>query len=623
MPIITNQQQPNAMQNTATPEGRRQKGTGFTNIRNLLQANVGAGGVMGAGLASGLGQKAGQLSRDVQTAGQQFGQQYQQQKEKTLGQGGSVAGISGYLTGGQDVSGLSEEEAKKLGTGLAEAQYTGPTELANQQSLLGRAGNVQALSTLAGMGGIGQGRLLQGSATRRGAYTRGQGLLDQYLVGQDVGAQQAIKAASAEAAGAAQQAQTSADVAAQQAEGLKTSIEAQKEQTKQDVLKALAGTQESATQSAKQYLDQANRIRGLLSGDIPLDQQNEEDRALMENLESYGLNPATVNTLDTDVIDGIIKNIASSGVSQYTGQQRYRTDAEQKAARNLALLSGQSDVAKKISETTFDENLFKDANKDIEGQLGTSTQRTEALQQQTGLNSPEQVTSAIKEYNESLNMKDANRYGNTMNFDRSTGPSDLIDAIDGNLEGLQTPQQLQALQQRGWYGFVDPNSFIGRAIKFLGKDQVKSVIARVDDEGGASDEFMNDRITNILEDQMRSKLQPIQALNKRYTSTMSLQDYITKNFSKLAEQRKTGDLAGDPNAAVAQLGNDALYRMYGQTGPLSIDEYRRIFNVSAPIGSEAFNQNYLNVLGWRPGQIKAPPNPANIQRLKDKLAPYL
>ena len=623
MPVINNQQQFNAPQTPGTPEGRRQKGTGFTNIRNLLQANVGAGGVMGAGIASGLGQKAGQLRQDVQSAGQQFGQQYEQQKDKTLGQGGSVAGIGGYLTGAQDVSGLSEEEAKKLGTGLAEAQYTGPTELANQQALLGRAGNIQALSTLAGMGGIGQGRLLQGSATRRGAYTRGQGLLDQYLIGQDVGAQQAIRDASAEAAGAAGQVQTGVNVAAQQAEGLKTSIEAQKESVKQDVLKALANTQESASQSAKQYLDQANRIRGLLAGDIPLDQQNEDDRALMENLASYGLNEATVNTLDTDVIDGIIKNIASSGVSQYSGQQRYKTDAEQKAARNLALLSGQSDVAKKISETKFDENLFKDANKTIEGQLGTSTQRTEDLQRQTGLTGPEQVTSAIKEYNESLNMKDANRYGSTIGFDRSTGPSDLIDAIDGNLDGPQTPEQLQALQQRGWHGWVDPNSFIGRAIKFLGKDQVKSVITRVDDEGGASDEFMNDRITNILEDQMRSKLQPIQALNKRYTSTMSLQDYITKNFAKLTEQRKTGDLAGDANAAVAQLGDDTLYRMYGQSGPLSIDEYRKIFNVNAPIGSEAFTKNYRNVMGWRPGQIATTPNSAYLQRLKDKLAPYL
>jgi len=82
MPVINNQQQFNAPQTPGTPEGRRQKGTGFTNIRNMLQANVGAGGVMGAGIASGLGQKAGQLRQDVQTAGQQFGQQYQQQKKK-------------------------------------------------------------------------------------------------------------------------------------------------------------------------------------------------------------------------------------------------------------------------------------------------------------------------------------------------------------------------------------------------------------------------------------------------------------------------------------------------------------------------------------------------------------
>jgi hypothetical protein len=517
MPIITNQQQPNAMQNTATPEGRRQKGTGFTNIRNLLQANVGAGGVMGAGLASGLGQKAGQLSRDVQTAGQQFGQQYQQQKEKTLGQGGSVAGISGYLTGGQDVSGLSEEEAKKLGTGLAEAQYTGPTELANQQSLLGRAGNVQALSTLAGMGGIGQGRLLQGSATRRGAYTRGQGLLDQYLVGQDVGAQQAIKAASAEAAGAAQQAQTSADVAAQQAEGLKTSIEAQKEQTKQDVLKALAGSQESATQSAKQYLQQAARIKGLLSGDIPIDQQNEDDIALMNDLAAYGLDEFTVNTMDQSVIDGIINKLASGPATEYTGQQRYGTEAEQRAARNLALISGQGDVAQKIASTSFDPNLFSSINKDIALINKKSSDDTKSLENTTGVTNLNQAESLVGEYNKALSLKDSNRYGSTENYDASRGISDLKDRIDDNQ--------------------IDPTSFMGRALKILGADAFKRTVDEIDKFGG-SDEYLNNLVANSLEEQIRNKLSPIQNLRDRYKSTTSLQDYIKKKFSTDKQARE-------------------------------------------------------------------------------------
>jgi hypothetical protein len=628
MPLYPTQPSQTALQTPGAPEGRKQKGTGFTNIRNLLQANVGAGQTMGSAIGAGLGQKAGQLSKDVSAAGQKFQEQYQQEKEKALGEKGSIGTVGGILGGNQDVSSLSSEEAQKIGETLRGAQYGGATELENQKALMSRAGNIQALSTLAGMGGIGQGRLLQGIGSRRGAYTRGQGLLDQYLLGQDETGQDAIRQAATQATGAAQQVQTGASVAAEQAEGLTKSIEAQKQEVQQNILKSLAGTEEQAQQGAKRFLDQANRIKSLITGDIPLDQQNEEDIALRSNLAQYGLNEFTINEMDPDVVEQIINSIASSASTEYTGQKRYETEAEQKAARNLALLSGQKDIAEQIERNKFDPNVFADANQSIEAQLGTTTQRTEDLQRQTGITTPEQAVSTIKQYNESLNMKDANRYGNTLNFNRSTGPSDLIGAIDGNLEGLQDEGQLRALQQKGWYGFVDPNSFIGRAIKFLGKDQVKSVISRVEDEDGglfgATDEYMNDRIANILEDQMKAKLQPIQALNKRYTSTMSLQDYINKNLSKHLKDKQEGGLVGDANAAVAQLGQDTI-RTYGTKGrrPLTIEEYRRVFNVPSEIGSKEFNDNLDAVMGWVPGQLKGPFPVEFLKRLKEKLSPYL
>lgn len=538
MPIITNQQ-PNATQNTATPQTRRQRGTGFTNIRNLLQANVGAGGVMGAGLASGLGQKAGQLSRDVQSAGQQFGQQYQQQKEKTLGEGGSVAGISGYLTGGQDISGLSEEEAKKLGKGLAEAQYTGPTELANQQSLLGRAGNVQALSTLAGLGGIGQGRLLQGSATRRGAYTRGQGLLDQYLVGQDVGAQQAIKAASAEAAGAAQQAQTSADVAAQQAEGLKTSIETQKESTRQEVLKALAGTQDQATQSAKQYLAQADRIKqaiAAMSGEegIPLDQLNQEDLAALQKLSEYGIDNAEIT--EADNLDTLLKQIATSGKVEFTGQKRYGTDAEQKAARNLALLSGQEDVAKKIAETEFDPNVFEDANSKIKAQVEASTKSTDDVK--TDLNATGNTfwVPGPKGYKEKISAGDltpenvkkvVNDYTDSVNLHSAGGRRDIAYDQFG-LSIVAVPNN-------------DPSGqFVRAAYRLLGKDKVQSLYDRIEEEDGgpwgATTSYKSNRFFDGLRDELNKTLSKLNVLNNRYDSRIKLQDYFNKKFNIMPEQ---------------------------------------------------------------------------------------
>ncbi len=530
MPIITNQQ-PNAMQpqdpQQASPQGRRQRGTGFTNIRNLLQANVGAGGVMGAGLGAGLGKKAGQLRQDVQTAGQQFGQQYQQEKEKTLGQGGSVAGVGEYLAGGQDVSGLSEEEARKLGKGLAESQYTGPMELANQQSLLSRAGNIQALSTLAGMGGIGQGRLLQGSATRRGGYSRGQNLLDQYLIGQDVGAQEAIRQGAAEASGAVQQAQTGVDVAAQQAEGLKTSIEAQKEQTKQEVLKALAGTQDQATQGAKQFLAQADRIKqaiAAMGGEEGIDVSllNAEDLAALQNLQAYGINPATVTTVDD--LSNLLKGISSSAVTQFSGQQRYLTDAEQRAARNLALLSGQEDVAKKISGTEFDPKVFSDANSRIKAQVAASEGSDQTLRTELNLNeniTQPEINALLTDADRTLSLKDA-----TSNEALSDKGGFSLSNPMGVFSG---PNILMLLNE---------DQFLKNAAKILGAQRVADIM-EARSRGGDMHNFTPyyvGQLKNAVENVLRQRRSSLNTLNNRYLSRTSIQDYFNQRFGITPQQ---------------------------------------------------------------------------------------
>jgi hypothetical protein len=134
MPLYPTQQPQTALQTPGTPpEGKRQKGTGFTNISTLLGANVGAGQTMGAAIGGSLGQKAGQLKTDVTAAGQKFQQQYQQEKEKTLGGEGTIGGISDYLTGKKDISTLTPEQAEEIGKKMREAGYGGLNELENQK----------------------------------------------------------------------------------------------------------------------------------------------------------------------------------------------------------------------------------------------------------------------------------------------------------------------------------------------------------------------------------------------------------------------------------------------------------------------------------------------------------
>lgn len=525
MPLVSNQPQPNTLQTPGTPEGKRQKGTGFTNIRNLLQANLGAGGVMGATIGGGITQKAGQLKQDVQAAGQQFGQQYQQQKEKALGQGGTISTVGGLLAGQQDLSGLSPEEAERIGKQMRETQYTGPTQLTDYEAFLSRAGNLQALGTLAGMGGIGQGRLLQGTATRRGGYTRGQNLLDQYLVGQDVGAQEAIKQGATQAAGAAQQAQTGVNIAERQAQGLAQSIEAQKEATQKEVLKSLTGAQEEAGQSAKMYLQQADRIKKYLTGQIPKEQLNDEDKLALSELSKYGLNEATVVTTDPKAVDNLINAVANTINTQYTGQQRYLTEAQQKAARNLALLSGQQDIARKISDTEFDPQLFKDANKNIEAAVGQMESATKALETNLGWSGPEEA------------KKNADILNTALSAVRGRMSTDL----DASRRG--TPQIGDAGDMKnfihgsgGDYLLSFPaNSFWGAAIRYLGKDTLVNIAAQVEreDEGFLginknSNEWQQDRVIERVASALQNIASNANKLNKRYQSKMSLQDYIKK-----------------------------------------------------------------------------------------------
>lgn len=512
MPVL-NPNQPNQpdqpTQAPGSPE-RRQRGTGFTNIQRLLQANVGAGGVMGSAIGSGMTQKAGQLREDVTAAGQKFQQQYEKEREKALGQTGAVGSVANILSGQGDLSSLTPEEAERIGKQMREAQYGGQMGLENQEALMSRAGNVQALGTLAGMGSVGQGRLLQGIATRRGAYGRGQGLLDQYLVGQDVGAQQAIRQGAAETAGAASQALTGASVAEQQAQGLKQSIEAQKAETQRNVLSQLAGRQQEASQSAKDFLSQAERIKNIIGKNIKPEDMTMEDRMALSNLSQYGINQQVLMGADPDIVDSIINEIGSAGQVEYTGQQRFTTDAQKRAAQNLALLAGDPEAAKKIESTEFDPKVFQGANQAIEAQLGTTKQRTNELLSQLNLNEnvkPSEVSEMLNTANTVLSYKDA------------TSNESLSDKGGSNKEG-------------NLFMLVNEDTFLQNAAKILGAQRVIDIM-NARSKGGDMHDFTPyyvGQLKNAVENQLRDRQSKLSQLNDRYKSRETLQDFVNERF---------------------------------------------------------------------------------------------
>jgi len=532
MPLL-NTQQPNVLNQTpVAPEGRRRQGTGFTNIQNLLKANVGAGQTMGMGVGSSLGQKAGKLSQDVTAAGQKFQQQMQQQQQSLYGPGGALSGVrdilpTGVNISGTDISNLTPEQIEQIRKNYEGAQYTGPSGLENETQLLARAGNLQALGQLAGSQ-MGQGRLLQSAASRRGQYTRGQGLLDQMLIGQDTAAQEAIKGAAGQAFGTATQTKTTADVTGEQAKSLESGIEKEKAAIKEDVLKSLGGLRTQAETSAKQYLGQAERIKNILGGEIKPEDMTIEDRVMLSKLSEYGIDPATITTIDEDTLNNIITQMGSSANVQFTNQQKYDTEAERTAARNLALLSGQKDIADQIDASRFEREVFDAANKAIESGVKSSTQRTEDLENQLGWKGPEQAKQKADYFNAGDQaFSTGNRGDGFIQGDSEWG-------IMSNNKLFYWNDKEDAFEDllKNPHGIASPGSFIKAAADLLGKDRLWQIY-----QYGANGKFLGGKTPyrrnftmDRIRDEYRNKLATVNQLNNRYQSRTSLQDYINTRF---------------------------------------------------------------------------------------------
>jgi hypothetical protein len=382
---------------------------------------------------------------------------------------------------------------------------------------MSRAGNISALGTLAGMGSIGQGRLLQGIGARRGGYSRGQGLLDQYLVGQDVGAQKDIREAATQSFGAAQEAQTGANVAREQAEGLKKSIESEKAEAQKGILKSLAGSQEQATQSAKNYLQQVDRIKNFLMGELPPEQMTEEDKLALSNLEKYGLNTAQIYGEDVGNLDTLINSIASSAPVAFTGQQKYQTEAEQKAAKNLALLSGQSDIANKIGAAKFDAQVFEGGNKAVEAYKSGAEKSTQQLEQTTGINTPEQAKQIADKYNQGWQAKNSGKRGD----EHIQGDQEKFAWFTG---GRDYEGDFESLLKLGGA----PGTFLRAATDMLGPQAIWNIYTGTG--LGGKTQYRRNRAMDTIAQVYNAKLNSINQLNNRYQSRTNLQDYINKKF---------------------------------------------------------------------------------------------
>jgi hypothetical protein len=535
MPVIPSNQpiQP-AQQSPTQPEGRRERGTGFTNIGKLLGANVGAGQTMGQGLGATIGQKAGQVSQDVSKAGAAFQSKFGEESQK---QQQALSNVSGLLnpaagTVNPNLSSLSGEQATQLGKGLSETKYAGPTELENKQQLLSRAGAVQNLGQLASSGVAGQGLLLQNAANRQNPYTRGQGTLDKFLLGQSKEAQQAIQQGASQALSTQQQAQNTANLAEQQAKGAQSSIEAQKADITKNVLGNISNVQGQGTEQAKSFLGEADRVKKLLtdptekgyvtdqSGNKYYDaNQALKDQQLLGNLGKYGIDLnsevyAADSSGNTSELDAYIQSLANTGNTTFAGQTLY-TPEQQSALRNLALISGQPELAQSAEAASF-ASPFSVNTKEIQqsGLVNERQNQIGALESFLGTKGADESKAATEKYNSGANA-----------FNQGNRGTEMInnDFYNGDREA-----SFKYLLNHGRNASTNENSFITKAYDLLGPGRLNQIYNAVG--LGATTPYRVNKTMDAIKQAYDAKLAEINKLNNIYSSKTSIQDYINKKF---------------------------------------------------------------------------------------------
>lgn len=366
------------------PVGKRQKGTGFTNIGRILGANVGAGERMGRQVGQAIGAKAGQAQAGVTQAQEQF----QTEKAKGLAEAtGAIEGVGKYLEDTAGLAGMSEEQAKAARERfLKQGQYAGPKGLEQEAQLRARA---EALGNVATMGMAGRGgrqQLARSIVAGPGMYTRGQSVLDTALLGQSAAAQKAIEEGTRQAVGTQQDITKSIASAQEQAKATESALGKQKAEVAKKVGEQFEQVGAEGEKAAQQFADDINRFKQLLTAEKSTDKDGnviykdpvtkniinvtDRDRELVSNPEQFGLSGSIeldrfsgeINPEYENLTKGVLGDIASQGAFTYQKGMRRYTPEQEAIARNLALFKGETPQEYKPFET----DIFKTSGENIE-----------------------------------------------------------------------------------------------------------------------------------------------------------------------------------------------------------------------------------------------------------------
>lgn len=395
----------------------KQKGTGFTNIGNILNANQGAGQKIGQSLGSSLTGQANSVKAGIDASQNQFNTQAGQAKDNA---NSAIQAGQQYVRapGTDDATYLNnlnnaDTDYSKIGQTINNATYNGPTNLANADQLNTQAANVSALGRLAGTS-EGQSQLLRSQVAQKGNYSQGQNALDSLLLGAQ--GQQYVQQGRSDASQVGQAANTAAANAQAQATAAQSAIANNKAQLLQNLNSSLTGSgtvdstanpqgitglETTATNQATQYTNDAQRLQQLLSGHdaqgniIKATDVTDADKALLANSGQYGVQNSNVYIDPNDPNSGYnaINQLASRLTTQGLGNQYYQGN-QQTAAQNLAKILGDTQSQQDIGNNKFntqilanngdEDSILGNAASGINNQINQNQGTVSALQQLAG-----------------------------------------------------------------------------------------------------------------------------------------------------------------------------------------------------------------------------------------------
>jgi hypothetical protein len=478
----------------------RQKGTGFTNIGRIVGANVGAGQQMAGKVAQGI-QTAGQnVQNQLGQAQQKFNTGFQQTTQPVLGtlqQGSAMAKRSDESD--EDYAKRTKEanvDYAEIGKKVQEAKYTGPKGLEDSQRMLGSAVGAGQLGTMT-TSGQGQQELLKQFVAGKTGYTKGQGAMDQMLLGQSAEGQRQLQQAREAVSTLPEDVLSSAKLAQARAQAMDTGIDKEKARVLGGVQSSVNEMEQRAKERGQMYSKEAGRLAELLAnpqsqgyvkgerGTEYNEQQAALDRQLLKNMGKFGIGAgqSKLDTSDPQAAARALQEIASGAT---TGVNARYGDVQRQALQKLSQFQQDEAKGAKIASEK-DKAAFAVGDKDVENLASMKEQRAQAEQEKS------------------------------------------------NIQDI--PQLENVVNARGRVSHLD---YMSMAEGILGRDVVQSVRQRMDDENGrtdwfgASDEYIDSVTDGAIQDLIRQKLAPKyqsrDRLALREQNTMSLQDYINKMY---------------------------------------------------------------------------------------------